>query len=297
MAVKFYGKAESAANQILAAFQNPEQLPKALAPVFIHRKDDVPCRKWSWNNQLICALRGHGDARGYRQWQQVGRHVRKGEKSFAILAPVKVPVEREDRQTGEKKTATAIVGFKSTAVFGLSQTEGEPVEVDEAAERWLDDLPLVDVAREWGLSVQSYNGQRDAALGKYSRRVSIAVGVENLATWAHELTHAADDRLGKLTERGQHWRSETVAELGASTLLSILGMDADADLGGCWEYVSAYAREAKLEPIVACQRVLTRTCDAVALILDTAESLKRDAGQTVKSQPTTEPAECQLANQ
>ena len=87
------------------------------------------------------------------------------------------------------------------------------------------------------------------------------------------MIHAADDRLGNLTERGQHWRSETVAELGGAILLECLGMPYDADLGGCWDYVSAYASRSKIEPVAACQRVLKRTCDAVALILDTAESL------------------------
>ena len=62
---RFYGKAEEAAQQILAAFQSGD-LPKPLAAVFIRRKDDVPCRSWSWSNQLITALRGHSDARGYR---------------------------------------------------------------------------------------------------------------------------------------------------------------------------------------------------------------------------------------
>jgi len=282
MATKFYGKAETAANAVLAVFKHPEQLPKALAPVFIHRKDDIPCRRWSWCNQMITALRGHADARGFRQWQKVGRHVRKGEKSFHILSPVKVPVERKNA-AGETEKRLIVVGFKATAVFGLCQTEGEPVQLDQEAERWLHNLPLVDVASQWGLTVQSYNGQSHNHLGEFRQRrtaegdivgVSIAVGVENLATWAHELMHAADSRLGALTERGQHWRSEIVAELGASTLLSILGLHDDTDLGGCWDYVSAYARDAKLEPIVACQRVLARTCDAVALILDTAEMLK-----------------------
>ena len=77
----------------------------------------------------------------------------------------------------------------------------------------------------------------------------------------------ADHRLGTLKERGQHWRSETVAELGGAILLSCMGFEKDIDPGGCWEYVNAYATDAKLEPITACQRVLKRTCDAVALIL------------------------------
>ena len=100
---KFYGKAESAANVILEAFQRPGQLPAALAPIFIQRKADIPCRKWSWNNQLITALAGHGDARGFRQWQQVDRHVRKGERSFTILSPVTKKIK--DKQTGEERVA------------------------------------------------------------------------------------------------------------------------------------------------------------------------------------------------
>ena len=87
------------------------------------------------------------------------------------------------------------------------------------------------------------------------------------------MIHAADDRLGTLTERGQHWRSEVVAELGGAILLECLGHESDADRGGCWHYVSRYARDAEIEPVSACQRVLKRTCDAVALILETAEQL------------------------
>ena len=57
--------------------------------------------------------------------------------------------------------------------------------------------------------------------------------------------------------------------------MEALGHDTDSDRGGCWEYVSAYATDAKITPITACQRVLNRTCDAVALILDTAGSIKQ----------------------
>ena len=139
---------------------------------------------------------------------------------------------------------------------------------------WLENLPLLDVAREWGLAVDAYNGRPEAALGRYRSGQGIAIGVENLATWAHEMCHAADDRLGNLQERGQHWRSETVAELGGAILLETLGYTTDSDRGGCWEYVKAYADDAGIEPMVACQRALKRTCDAVALILDTAEGLR-----------------------
>ena len=140
--------------------------------------------------------------------------------------------------------------------------------------RFLDGLPLVDVARSWGLSVGTFNGEKARYLGYHRRGEAIAIGVENLSTWAHELMHAADDRLGNLKERGQHWRSEIVAELGGATLLRCIGHDVESDVGGCWDYVNRYATDAKIAPLAACQRVLKRTCDAVALILKTADELQ-----------------------
>jgi len=275
--MKFYRAANSAASRILETFKTGD-LPRALAPVFIHRRDNVPCRAWSWSNQLLAALAGHSDARGYRQWQDVGRHVRKGEKSFAILAPVTRKRTATDPDTGDEQEVTFVAGFTSAAVFGLSQTEGEPLPgPDPHVTRWLESLPLRDVAESWGLSVDTFNGAGARYAGFYKHGVAIALGVENLATWAHELVHAADDKCGTITKLpGQQPDNEIVAELGGATLLQILGHSVDADTGGAWEYISTYASRAKLEPIAACQKVLQRTCDAIALILDTAEKLQAE---------------------
>ena len=273
---RYYRKAQDAAETILRAFQSGN-LPKALAPVFIRRKDNVPCRAWSWSNQLLVALAGHADARGYRQWQEVGRHVCKGEKAFPILVPCVGKKTVTDPETGEEEERTYVYAFTSAPVFGLDQTEGDPLPPpDPAVRAWLESLPLKEVAESWGLSVDAYNGRPGSALGKYRHGAGIALGVKNGSTWAHELCHAADDRLGNLKERGQHWRSETVAELGGAVLLEILGHDTESDRGGCWQYVKAYATDAGIEPITACQRALKRTCDAVALILDSAEALRQE---------------------
>ena len=262
----FYGKAEQAAKRIMNLFQTGD-VPAALAPIFIRRKDNVPCRAWSWSNQLLTALAGHDDARGFRQWQDVGRHVCKGEHGFPILVPIKRKRTATDKQTGEDREIFVVTGFKHQTVFGKAQTDGEPLQADVEAERFIEALPLVDVARSWGLSVNTFNGKGARAMGWYRHHQAIALGVENLSTWAHELCHAADDRLGNLNERGQHWRSEIVAELGGAILLDCMGLKHDADTGGCWEYVHRYAKDSDREPVAACQRVLKRTCDAVALIL------------------------------
>lgn len=67
-------KAEEAAQQILEAFADPNALPKPIATVFVNRHDGSPCRKWTWRNQLIVAINGFSDARGFRQ----GRTLRCG---------------------------------------------------------------------------------------------------------------------------------------------------------------------------------------------------------------------------
>lgn len=267
--MKFVNKAEEAAADILRAFENPSNLPKPLAQVFVHRRDGSPCRDWSWRNQLIVAIRGHSEARGFRQWEQAGRRVKTGEKAFRILSPLARKVVDEESE----KEKTAVYGFKGTPVFGYDQTEGEPLpNRNFDTDQWLDSLPLREVARAWGLSVAAYNGQGGSYLGAYRHRQGIALGVENLSTWCHELVHAADDRNGKL--KGKKVRKETVAELGGAVLLSILGYEREADLGGCWECIKSYAGEERIDVLAACGRVLDRTCEAVALILDTAEELQ-----------------------
>ena len=268
---RYHGRAEEAAQKILLAFE-AGNLPKALAPVFIRRKDDVPCRQWSWANQLLTALMGYSDARGFRQWQAVGRTVKKGEKGFPIMVPM-VGKRETTNEAGETRESKFLRGFSHTTVFGYQQTEGAELPGDAESKAFIDGLPLIDVARSWGLNVETYSGKAGRAHGWYRHGQAIALGVENLATWAHELMHAADFRLGELKESGQHWRSETVAELGGAILLEIIGQAEEADRGGCWSYVKAYADAAGIEPITACQRCLKRTCDAVALILDTAEQL------------------------
>lgn len=277
-------RVKEVAGKIMLAFENG-QIPKALAPRFIMRKDKVPCRGWSWRNQLLVALAGYGDARTFDGWKAAKRHVRKGERSFQILEPVKAPRENDK---GEKYFVT--VGFRTSPRFGLEQTDGQPLQVDEQVAGFLRSLPLRDVAESWGLKVAAYDGRSEAALGKYRHGQAIAVGVYNLSTWAHELIHAADDKLGNLKEKGQHWRSETVAELGGAILLECMGEVAESDRGGCWEYVKNYAADADMDVAKACMDVLERACKAVELILDTAEALK--AGQQTPTPATaTDPVE------
>ncbi len=61
------------------------QVPKALAVTTIPPQADIPSAKWSWSNKLLQFLADTSDARGYRQWEQAERQVKKGAKAFHIL--------------------------------------------------------------------------------------------------------------------------------------------------------------------------------------------------------------------
>jgi len=97
---------------------------------------------------------------GYKQWKKkFNRHVKKGEKGIAILAPFQYNkkvkkkekvkndsgeiIEKEVEET-KKKTY-----FKPVYVFDISQTEGEPVpKIDTSINNDLGELfsPLLDFA-------------------------------------------------------------------------------------------------------------------------------------------------------
>lgn len=99
---------------------------------------------YSFNNTLLVAMQ-RPDATlvtGYRNWQSMGRQVKKGEKGITIIAPA--PIKRKKEQAvldqdqkpvigpdGKPKTEEVEVTlpcFKAITVFDIEQTTGEPIQ-------------------------------------------------------------------------------------------------------------------------------------------------------------------------
>lgn len=276
--MKYYGQSESVCKAIVERFEKGD-LPAAIAPIFINRSDNVPSGSWSFMNRFVCAINGTADARGFRQWEAAGRRVKKGSKAFHILGPC-LGKKTEKDESGEEKTHAVLYGFKSIPVFAIESTEiSDPAKwetaggVDLAEESRLKALPLREVAESWGLNVTSYSGRDKGYLGYYQAGSTIAIGVKNLSTWAHELVHAADDKLGALTKGpGQKQDNEIVAELGGAVLLQIIGEPVEADLGGAWDYIKSYAGTDAGKAVGLCFKFINRICGAVNLILETASN-------------------------
>jgi antirestriction protein ArdC len=238
-------KVRKALESILQRFKN-DDIPEVIA-YSIFPLADIPASRWSLLNRMLMFIVGTSDARGFRQWQEVGRHVKKGAKAFTILAPRFIKKETKD----EEEEKIVLTGFLAVPVFRVEDTEGDPLDYQQIE---LPKLPLMGVAQRWGISVKAIPGNYRCA-GYFSqerREISLATKEESI--FFHELAHAAHQRvLGEL-KRGQDWKQEIVAELSAAALCKIVGKTSKY-LGNQYQYIEQYAKEVNLAPWQACIRV------------------------------------------
>ena len=114
------GKVKQALESIIQRFKDGD-IPQVVAcssfPI-----SNIPAAKWSLLNRMLMFIAGTNDARGFRQWKEVGRHVKKGSKAFTILAPRFVKKLTED---GEDEKML-LAGFLAVSVFRVEDTEGAP---------------------------------------------------------------------------------------------------------------------------------------------------------------------------
>lgn len=234
------------------------QLPDLCAKALISAPEK-PISRWSMGNQLLALLAGTEDARGYRQWQDVGRHVRAGSKAFHILGPVfaQKPLEGD---YGEEETVEVLVGFRAIPVFCYEDTEGK----DLPAYKPRDPPPLLEVAEKCGMRV---NYVRLAAgvygMTEYERKV-ITLATEDWSTFFHELAHALHRTFEPKSGHGQEPEAETVAQLVAATLARLYGRPDDSF---SWTYIASQAESSGPQTVGRlCMRVLDRAKRVLDLI-------------------------------
>lgn len=222
-AAKVKARAEEAVSAFLRMIETGE-FPAAVGKItMLSRASDAPSAKWSAGNQALMIAAGTMDARGFRQWQEVGRRVKKGARAFYIFTPLTVTKTEVDEETGEEVKKTILVGFGTVPVFRVEDTEGEPLPAYDPPKL----PPLIEVARAFGVSV-TYAPQAGAWGGYYvPEREEIVLCTHAERVFFHELAHAAHDRMlrqqGSKLAGGQHAWQEIVAETAAAALCHIYG--------------------------------------------------------------------------
>lgn len=177
----------------------------------------------------------------YRQWQERGAQVRKGEKSSLVVFYKELTIEQRNEETGETEASERLMA-RASHVFNAAQVEGFAVETETLPENaTFDPIERAEqFAKATGARIEEtgdracYIPSADMIRMPERRRF---IGTETTSpaegfysTLCHELVHwsGAKNRLDRdLTGRfglESYAVEELVAELGAAFLCSDLGI-------------------------------------------------------------------------
>jgi hypothetical protein len=242
-----------------------KQLPDLCAKALIN-SPGKPSAKWSFGNQLLMLMAGTNDARGFRQWIEVGRSVSRGSKALYILGPVRKRVRRKasDEHDGQgDEFADVLVGFMPVPVFRYEDTNGQDLPVYEPK----SPPPLLEVAERFGMRVQ-YERLAPGVYGATDHtNKTILLATEDADVFFHELGHAIHRTFEPKSGHGQEPEAETIAQLVAATLARVYGSPADSF---SWSYIASYAQSNNPQQVGRlCMRVLDRTRKVLDLIYAT----------------------------
>ncbi len=249
-------------NGLLEDFKSPDSLDRMATHII--PPDDRPCAKWSFLNRMIVMSRKTEDARGFKQWNDLGRQIKGGCKAIHIIIPNIKKIKEKDKKTGEDKERSVTVGFFRRPVFRVEDTTGKPVEYPDVTPHQTP--PLLGVAKTWGIDVR-YGPYLDSALGW----VRPETGEMRLAShddkvFFHELMHMAHQKTSKRKlKTGQDPKQEVIAEFGAAILMRMYGIKGE---GNAYDYINRYATHMEKQDVVrACGSVLKQVEAAVRAII------------------------------
>jgi hypothetical protein len=120
--MKLSDKAQESMNKVIEKFQNGDLSP--ISRVARIRLDpSAPAYKWSLSNKILAFIQAEElDCRGFGQWKDIGRSIKKGCKAVYIVRPLTIKVTTEETEEKENRIC---IGFSTIPVFAASDTEGE----------------------------------------------------------------------------------------------------------------------------------------------------------------------------
>ncbi|MBA2641842.1 MAG: ImmA/IrrE family metallo-endopeptidase [Actinobacteria bacterium] len=217
---------------------------------------------------------------GFRRWLELGRHVQRGQKGIAILAPVVSRLKVEDTETGEERTITSAPrAFRVVHVFDITQTDGDelpeiPCHRLEGEGTAYDELTTYAEGLGFRVEVGELPGETNGLCDHSTHTITFRVGLapaQQTKTLAHEIAHAILHGSGF---EGPQAQAELEAESVAYIVCSDMGLDSSLYSFG---YVAGWAGGGR-EAIAGIQASGQRIATAARLILDHAEGVAGAVG-------------------
>ena len=128
-------------------------------------------------------------------------------------------------------------------------------------------IPLIERAREWGISVKAVPAYSRYAAYYTMDRKEICLATKEEIVFFHELAHVAHEKVLGALKPGQDPLQEIVAQLAGECLCRLVGKSGDRYFGNSYRYIERYASEIRMSPHKACLKVIGDTEKVLALIL------------------------------
>lgn len=192
--------------------------------------------QYSFRNVLLILAQKPGATRvaGLRHWNQLGRHVKPGEKGIMILAPMAVKKRRQSQESesDEDEEDRTITLFKVVYVFDVSQTEGQPLpSLLHASGDAASLFPTLQATvRRAGIVldlVEHVPGSASAHGASFGGRIAVRNDLEDaegFRTLAHEFAH---EKLHWQGEKESKTVRETEADATAFVVCRHFGVHVD----------------------------------------------------------------------
>ena len=218
----------------------------------------VSKKPYSILNQML--LKYDGEYASFKQWKDLGGHIRKAEKSEIIVFWKMYPIkEKQDDGTEIIKTIPLL---KYINVFHISQVDG----VEPLKQKVTHDIEPIDKAEKilndyWNrenITIEHVKGDK-AFYSPMFDKIQLPLfeqfksSEEYYSTAFHESIHSTmktsrcnrqEDRKGKVVSFGseEYSKEELVAEVGSAQLMNIVGIETTKSFRNSTAYIQSWLK-------------------------------------------------------
>lgn len=223
----------------------------------------VSKKPYSLLNQMM--LSQSGEYASFKQWKELGGHIKKGSKSEMVVFWKIQQAPEVDAEGNEKGKLIPILRYYN--VFHISQVDGvEPLGIDKPTR---DNQPiesvhacLGDYAEREGIGLSIGNGNK--AFYMLSRDSIVIPGLDQFdcseefySTWAHESIHSTmkENRCDRTNDNKKvafgstnYSKEELVAEIGSANILNYFGVETEKTIRNSAAYIQNWMKVLKDDP-------------------------------------------------
>lgn len=218
----------------------------------------VSKKPYSILNQML--LKYDNEYASFKQWKDLGGHIRKGEKSEIVVFWKMYPIK--EKQDDGKEIIKTIPLLKYINVFHISQVDG----VEPLKQKVTHDIEPIDKAEKilndyWNrenITIEHVKGDK-AFYSPMFDKIQLPLfeqfkqSEEYYSTAFHESVHSTmktsrcnrqEDRKGKVVSFGseEYSKEELVAEVGSAQLMNIVGIETTKSFRNSTAYIQSWLK-------------------------------------------------------